>query len=260
MLNQSYKNIEINIIDGESKDQTLKIARQFRVGQIATFRGPLLAARYVGVKTAKGKYLLFLDSDQVLAKDAVLKSVKLMETGKYDMLALEEEAYRTKTWVEKLFQLDKKLMHKIRDLSPFTGVILPRFYNKTLLEKAFKNIPREMLNGLGGQDHAIIYYEAWQIGKRVGIVPKAVKHIEPDTLSKICRKTYRWGYTSVSAHYSKYKKLVQQKERFRTGLFQKGLILESLASIIVLLMKGIPYKSGYLVGKIERKLARRNIN
>lgn len=254
IFNQSYKNIEINIIDRNSKDQTLKIVKKFGVRQIKIFKGPLLGARHLGIRIAKGKYVLFLDSDQVLSKDAILNSVKLMESGNYDMLVLEEDAYQTKTLTEKLLYLDKKLMHKIQDLSPFTGVLLPRFYKKSLLIQAFKNIPKEILDSLGGQDHAIIYYEAWLIGKRVGIVPQAVRHIEPDSLSKIYHKSYRWGYTSIAAHFGKYSGLVRKKERLRTGLFQKGLILESFASILVLLMKGIPYKLGCLIGTIDRKL------
>lgn len=259
VFEQNYKRVEINIIDRNSKDQTLKIARQFGIKQIKTFNGPLLGARNLGTQLAKGKYVLFLDSDQVLSKNAIFDSVKFMESGKYDMLALEEEAYRIKTWVEKLLQLDKKLMHKVKDFSPFTGVILPRFYSSVLLKKAFKNIPEEMLNSLGGQDHAIIYYEAWLIANRIGIVNQAVRHIEPDTLAKVYHKAYRWGYTSVTAHYGKYDKLVQQKERFRTGLFQKGLLIESLASILILLIKGIPYKFGYLVGVLDRKLYKNSL-
>jgi glycosyltransferase involved in cell wall biosynthesis len=257
VFNQTYKNIEINVIDGGSKDKTLEIINQFKIKKIVTFKGPLLGARYEGVKIAKGKYILILDSDQVLTKNAVARSVQRIEKGKYDMLALEEEAYKPQNWVEKLFHLDKKLVHEVKDLSPFTGVILPRFYKKNQLEKAFKNIPQKMLKGLGGQDHAIIYYEAWRIGKKVGLVPKSVRHIEPDTLIKVCRKAYRWGYTSVSARYSKYSDLVHQKERFRTGLFKNGMITESLASITVLLMKGIPYKLGYLLGKTKKNLLRR---
>lgn len=254
VLNQSYKQIEINVVDKGSKDKTLDIIKRLGIAQITSFTGPLLGARHKGVSAARGKYVLLLDSDQVLSKGAVGQSVELMETGKYDMVVLEEGSYKPKTWIEKLHELDKKLMHEIMDLSPYTGVILARFYKRTTLRRAFGNIPPKMLRGLGGQDHAIIYYEAWRLGKRFGVVPQAVNHIEPDSISEVCRKAYRWGYTSVSAHYSKYKKLIQDKERLRTGLFKKGLIIESIASILVLLMKGIPFKLGYFAGKIDRNL------
>lgn len=254
VINQSYKNIRINIIDKGSKDKTIEIIKKLGVKEISTFKGPLLGARYMGVSLAQSKYIIILDSDQVLSPDAVAKSVAIMEKGAFDSLVLEEGSYKPKTWVEKLHALDKKFMHKIMDLSPYTGVILPRFYKTSTLVKAFKNIPKKMLHGLGGQDHAIIYYETWRLGKRIGVVTHAVNHIEPNSIAIVCRRAFRWGYTSVSAHYSKYKKLIHGKERFRSGLFKKGLVIESVASIILLLMKGIPYKVGFLAGKINRAL------
>jgi hypothetical protein len=47
--------------------------------------------------------------------------------------------------------------------------------------------------------------------------------------------------------------MLRKKERFRKGLFQKDNIKESFASILLLLIKGIPYKLGYLVGKYVSK-------
>ncbi len=254
VVRQSYKNININIIDKGSKDKTREIVKRLGIKEISTFHGPLLGARHMGVALANSKYILLIDSDQVLSRDAIAKSVELMEKGVFDALVLEEGSYNPKTWVEKLHALDKKLMHRIMDLSPYTGVILARFYKRTTLVKAFKNIPKKMLYGLGGQDHAIIYYEAWRLGKRIGVVEHAVNHIEPNSIAIVCRRAFRWGYTSVSAHYSKYNRLIHGKERFRTGLFKKGLFVESIASIILLLMKGIPYKIGYLAGKVNRAL------
>lgn len=251
---QTYKNIEINIIDASSIDKTSQIAKKYKVRdfRIQT-EGGLLSARNTGVQIARGKYVLILDSDQILKPDAVSRCVNLIETKKIDMVALEEGVYKNDNFIEKLFEMDRKLIEKVKDMSPFTGVILPRFYKTTLLKKALGKIPSKILDTLGGTDHAIIYYECWKISHKVLEIPNAVVHMEPNSLFQICKKFYRWGYTSVDARYGKYRKLMNKKERLRTGLFRNGLIIESMGSIILILLKYIPFKVGYFKGVIEKR-------
>ena len=255
--NQTYKNIEINIIDGNSNDSTVELGNSYKVKEIRFYTGSLLGARDLGVKIARGSFILFLDSDQILEKDAIKRAVIKSTNDNLDMLVLEEEVYKSDTFIEKLFEFDRKLIHKVCDFSPFTGVVLARFYKTPLLRKAFANIPSNKLQSVGGQDHAIIYYEAWLINQRVGILKDAVKHIEPNSLFVIFRKFFRWGYTSLDSHYGKYKELIEEKERFRTGLFTRGMIKESLASILLLILKGIPFKFGYFNARFDLLIGKR---
>jgi len=247
---QTFKNIEVNIIDGNSKDDTVRIAEKYGV-KVIKYPGALLGARYEGLKAADGEYILLLDSDQILEETCVERAVVEMDNAK-DMLILEEDVYRCDNFIEKLFHYDRKLVHEIKDFNPATSAMLPRFYRTEILKKAFANIPIDVLQNVGGQDHAIIYFEAWNISHGVDLLPNAVKHIEPNSLGAMWRKFYRWGYTSVGARNNKYNDLLNKKERFRRGLFKNGLWRESVASILLLLIKGIPYKIGYFVGKIKK--------
>lgn len=249
---QDYKNIEINVIDGKSSDNTLNVAKKYKVEKIKQITASLLQSRYEGVKIATGKYVLILDSDQILERSAISRAVKIIEKEKLDMLVLEEKVYSSKTFVEKLFDFDRKVINKVNDLSPFTGVIMPRFYKTKILRKAYDNIPKYILPKTGGPDHAIVYYESWLLSKKIGVLKNGVRHIEPKTIAQIWKKCFRWGYTSVEAHYGKYSKLMEQKERLRTGLFTKGLIVESIGSILLLLLKGIPYKLGLFLAGLKR--------
>ncbi len=251
--NQTYKNIEINVVDGGSKDSTVDKLRSLGVTNIIINTKSLLASRFDGVKSANGEYVLMLDSDQVLESTAIETGVKMFQEG-LDILALEEDVYSDKTFIEKLFKYDRKLVESVKDYDPNTSVILPRFYKKSILMKAFESIPETVLNKVGGQDHAIIYYEAWQLTHKVSSVPNAVKHMEPDTPKKMWKKFYRWGATSVDAHFEKYDELLKKKERFRKGMFQQGLLIASFASIGLLLFKGVPYFAGYYVTKFKKGL------
>ncbi len=252
--NQVYKNIEINIIDGFSEDDTVVIAKKYGVEKIKFFDGALLGARYEGVKLSKGEYILILDSDQILEKDAIKRALEMVYNGGFDMLAFGEKGVESRTFIEKLFEADRRLINAVNDLSPFTGVIMPRFFKAKLLKKAYNNIPSSMFPTTGGPDHAIVYYESWIISKRIGVLPDAVKHIEPSSLKQLWKKFYRWGYTSIDAHLGSYHDLMIQKERFRTGLFTKGLIKESLGSIMLLILKGIPFKIGFYRAKLDRQI------
>jgi hypothetical protein len=168
------------------------------------------------------------------------------------MLILEEDVYSKKTFIEKLFHYDRKLIHAVKDFSPFTGVMLPRFYKTNLIRKVFANIDEDTKRNVGGQDHAIIYLEAWNISNKVDLLPNAVRHMEPNSFRIIWKKFYRWGYTSVGARTNKYSAMLSKKEHFRKGMFAKGYIVASLASILLLLIKGVPYKCGYYLALFKK--------
>ncbi len=131
--------------------------------------------------------------------------------------------------------------------------MLPRFFRASVIREAIKNIPEAVLD-TGDRDHAIIYYEASLISKNISILTDALRHIEPSSIVPFIRKFYRWGKTSVSAHHPRYSILLEKKESFRKGLFTKGLFLESLGSMILCCLKGIPYKAGYYLVKLKKNI------
>jgi hypothetical protein len=249
---QSYRNIEVSIVDSYSTDNTVAIVKQYGIRDIYLYRGGLLGSRLQGIRHAKGLYVLLLDSDQILVRYSIEKCVRLWEKGNIDMVALEEDVYECTNWLQWLFKMDRKVINTVNNLDPETGVILPRFFRKSVLQKAAGAIPRDIINSVGGPDHAILYYESWKQTKKIGVVKDAVLHMETQSPIQFIKKCYRWGYTSYTAKtISKYSSLMQKKEHFRTGLFTKGLFVASLASIALLLLKGVPYKIGYTVARLK---------
>ncbi len=249
---QNFRNIEISVVDSYSTDDTVAIAKQYGVEDIYLYHGGLLGSRLQGISHSKGEYVLLLDSDQILTKESIEKCVRLCEKKHLDMVALEEEVYESTNWLQWMFMMDRKVINTVNNLDPETGVILPRFFRKSILQKAARAIPHNIENTVGGPDHAILYYESWKLTKKVGVVKDAVLHMETRSPIQFIKKCYRWGYTSYSAKtISKYSSLMQKKERFRTGLFTKGLFGASLASVALLVLKGVPYKIGYTVARLK---------
>jgi len=83
VINQSYTNIEIIVVDDGSKDKTLDklsnyINRIYIEERNNSGRG---AARRIGEELSKGKYISYLDHDDILLKDSVKERVELLENN-----------------------------------------------------------------------------------------------------------------------------------------------------------------------------------
>lgn len=76
IVGQTYKNIEIILIDDGSPDQSGNIAEKLaltdtRIQVIRTKNQGVSSARNLGIKLSKGEYLIFVDSDDYLSPDYV---------------------------------------------------------------------------------------------------------------------------------------------------------------------------------------------
>lgn len=104
ILNQSYQNLEIIVIDDGSIDNTKEIVKEYRtVTYFYQKNQGLSAARNTGIKKATGEYILFLDADDLLYPDGISLNVKAISynddvafvSGSYkyvDVNKVEEEA------------------------------------------------------------------------------------------------------------------------------------------------------------------------
>jgi len=242
---QTYENIEIIIIDSYSQDKTLDIAEEFGA-KILKYQGKLLGARELGVRESKGKFILLLDSDQILEKTAIERGVNLLE--KYDMLWLYERAYNRKKWLPSLYDADRILVQEYMVNGIDLLVVLPRFFKRELLIKIFKNIPKKAIPFCSAQDHIITTYEAKKLSKKMGFIgtkeEPSVQHIEPDNLTKLIKKQYRWGkVTREFLRTGFYSELIEIKHKYRR--FDAKNLELSVQSFILRTLRGIPYFVGY---------------
>ncbi len=87
VLNQTYQEFELIIVDDGSTDNLKKIIENYlsdervRYIQHKKNRG-IPAARNTGIKTSKGKYIAFLDQDDVWLKTKLEKQVELFKKDK----------------------------------------------------------------------------------------------------------------------------------------------------------------------------------
>jgi glycosyltransferase involved in cell wall biosynthesis len=80
-VNQSYPAIEIILVNDGSDDDTEAVAQRYaaQVRYIRQANGGSSSARNAGIRAARGKYLLFLDADDLLHPEAVSWLVEAMQ-------------------------------------------------------------------------------------------------------------------------------------------------------------------------------------
>lgn len=245
--NQSYANIETLVVDSKSTDQTKDIVGSFGA-KFISYEGKLLGARHEGFLSSQGDFILLLDSDQILEPAAVERALPMMDN--YDMLVLEELSYKPKGFFEKLYEADRKLIHLQPNFTPLDGNLLPRFFRREILKKAFRAIPKRIISTTIHHDHAIIYFEAHKVSSKVGILPASVYHREHG-LIKTWRINFRYGRSLrglLKDGY--YRKLVRGRdEGFREGIFKfKDLWVHSF---VLLLFTRMAQRAGYLSGRLR---------
>ena len=176
---------------------------------------------------------------------------------KYDIVWLYERSYKPKKILEKLYDADRVLTQNYEKdyIEPVAGTILPRFYKRNILVKAFNQMPKKILPLCVAHDHAIIYYEAKKIFGKIGKIGNdrkpAIWHQEPWSWSNLFKKTYRYGVTTRKLVENKvYPELLKSKNKGRKiKLNDLGL---SIKSNLLRFARAIPYLYGYNTGKNKK--------
>lgn len=90
IINQTYKNIQILLIDDGSKDSSGKICDNFskydtRIIVLHQDNTGVSAARNKGIELAEGRYICFIDSDDYIEKNYIEELHQLMKDEKIDL-------------------------------------------------------------------------------------------------------------------------------------------------------------------------------
>lgn len=89
VINQTYKNWEMIIVDDCSTDNTEKIVRKYQqqypniIYKILDKNSGAAVARNTALKNAKGRYIAFLDSDDLWIPEKLEKQINFMKNNNY---------------------------------------------------------------------------------------------------------------------------------------------------------------------------------
>lgn len=90
VINQTYKNIEIILINDGSTDHSKEICETLtrqdkRIKMINKTNSGVSNTRNTGIKNSRGEYLFFVDSDDYIEKDCLEKMINKLEKEKSDI-------------------------------------------------------------------------------------------------------------------------------------------------------------------------------
>ena len=117
IITQSYDNYEIIIVDNESKDQTLKKAKQFTIKKVCTIKNFLPGkALNLGIKNSKGKYIVCVSAHCIPTNNYWLENLvnAIKENDKYAGVYGRQEPMTFSSASDKrdlhiVFGLDRKI-------------------------------------------------------------------------------------------------------------------------------------------------------
>lgn len=105
ILNQTYKDIELILVDDGSTDGSPRICDNYaeddkRVKVIHKSNGGLSSARNAGIKNISGDYVLFIDSDDFWSDNNSLNEIaEILSRKKYDVVCFGYKEYYEKTGI-----------------------------------------------------------------------------------------------------------------------------------------------------------------
>jgi glycosyltransferase involved in cell wall biosynthesis len=92
VLNQTYKNIELIVVNDSSSDRSGEVLEKYRgrgVKVITERCGSASKARNRAFRQARGKYIKFFDADDLISSEMIERQVKSLN-GKQDSVAMSE--------------------------------------------------------------------------------------------------------------------------------------------------------------------------
>jgi glycosyltransferase involved in cell wall biosynthesis len=78
VLAQTYRNVEIIVVDDGSTDGSAEIARKLPVRYIRQPNSGLTASRNLGIRESQGDYIVFLDADDRLKTEAIETGLRVL--------------------------------------------------------------------------------------------------------------------------------------------------------------------------------------
>ena len=144
VLNQSYTNIEIIVVNDGSTDNTLEILSQFsEVKTISTINKGVSLARNVGIDASKGEYIFFLDADDELKCNAIEILLQVCKKNNADICgAFAFSTHKKEGDYSELFIEGETLLHYCIEDNPNTYVVWAKLYKRCFIGRT--RFPTEM--------------------------------------------------------------------------------------------------------------------
>ena len=243
---QTYKNIEIIVVDKFSKDRTVEIAKKF--GAKIFFKGPERSSQVnFGIKKARGKYIYRVDSDFILEPTIIEEAIKKCEKEGFDAIAVHNTSDPTVSFWSKVRKLERDC-YKDDELN-----IAARFFKKEI----FKIVGGFNESLVAGEDYDF-HNKLLEKGFKIGRIEAQEIHIgEPKSILEIAKKHYYYGKTIGEFMKTNPKRGLKQLSPIRPSFIKnwKKFVKHPILTIGFIIYQLVRYFSaglGFLVSKVRK--------
>lgn len=149
VINQTYKNIEIIIVNDGSTDDSINICKKIadtdkRISIINQENMGLSGARNTGIDKATGEYICFVDSDDWIERDYIQFAVDIMMKNKVKLVVFgyfisndNQDTITAKGWLNKDEKIvdNKKAMKLLIEDNEINSHAWDKIYHKSLFDE-----------------------------------------------------------------------------------------------------------------------------
>ena len=186
VLNQTFRDFELIVVDDGSSDGTAKILSRFdgRLTAVCQKNRGVSAARNAGIAHAQGELLAFLDSDDEWLPDKLARQVAVFDPARQRFVCHTDELWRLNGQ-----EVRQKPIHRKQG-----GHFFERALERCLISPSSVMLSRALLERVGSFDETLPAAEDYDLWLRitafheVAFIPEplVVKHGgQPDQLSRI---------------------------------------------------------------------------
>jgi len=207
-LAQTYRNIEIVVVDDGSKDDTRKILEPYiekkSIVYIHQENKGLSGARNTGIKNARGAFIAFLDADDMFLPEKIEKQA--------GYLVAHPECSVSYCDIYHFYEDEPAMMLKLQYVYYSGDDVFPQLLKKNFINPLTVVLRRAVFDRVGYFDEEMRQFaEDWEFWVRVAYAGLRFDHL-PEILAK-----YRMRKLSLSYNRS----LEVTRKKMVVGIFEK---------------------------------------
>lgn len=240
ILNQSITDLELILVDDGSTDKSLQILKSLadEDGRIILISQPnqgQSVARNRALQEAKGEYLYFMDSDDILKEEALEECLLMAQRASYDLIFFDAEIFTDMEGFDLGF--DYRRLHKLeqRDYTGAESIDIMIDKGIFRVSPCLYIVKREYFNERGLKFYPGIIHEdelftplLFIDAKKVGFIDKQFfrRRLRPDSvMTKPFAKRNKIGYMTVL-------KGLKEEIDIREDKLKRSILIKLFKSII----------------------------
>ena len=159
VLNQTFCDFELLVVDDGSTDATPHVLQQWEkeIRWVRQENRGVSRARNVGMRAARGRYLSFLDSDDLWLRDKLEAQVSFLDANPHYAVCYTDEV-----WVRRGRRVNPKKIHR-----KYSGWIFDRCLPLCIISPSSAMMRREVLAAVGEFDESLPVCEDYDFWLRI---------------------------------------------------------------------------------------------